>query len=105
MSDRGWKQAERRMARDVGSERIPVTGERHGADFEDGVAVYQLKVRKAIPAWLWEWLTGIQSTGRGKRKAGVLVLKRPRERDADAVVVLSWRDWCDLHGAPRTDAD
>lgn len=93
------------MARDVGSERIPVTGERHGADFEDGVAVYQLKVRKAIPAWLWEWLTGIQGTGLRKRKAGVLVLKRPRERDADAVVVLSWRDWCDLHGVPRTDAD
>jgi hypothetical protein len=105
MPDKGWKAAERRMARDVGSERIPVTGERHGADFEDSIAVYQLKVRKAIPAWLWDWLTGIQGTGRGKRKAGVLVLKRPRERDEDAVVVLSWRDWIDLHGAPRGDAN
>ncbi len=100
MADRGWKQAERRMARDVGSERIPVTGERAGADFEDGVAVYQLKVRKTIPSWLWEWLTGIQGAGLSKRKAGVLVLKRPRERDEDAVVILSWRDWVDLHGVP-----
>jgi len=88
------------MARDVGSERIPVTGERAGADFEDGVAVYQLKVRKTIPSWLWDWLTGIQGAGLRKRKAGVLVLKRPRERDEDAVVILSWRDWVDLHGVP-----
>jgi hypothetical protein len=98
VSDKGWKQAERRMARDVGCERIPVTGERHGADFTDGLCVYQLKVRRAIPGWLWDWLTGIQSAGRRADKVGVLVLKRPRERDADAVVVLSWADWCALHG-------
>lgn len=68
MADKGWKQAERRMARDVGCERIPVTGERHGADFADGLCVYQLKVRKAIPGWLWDWLEGIRT--------GFLVLVR-----------------------------
>lgn len=92
------------MARDVGTERIPVTGERHGSDFEDGIACYQLKVRRAIPGWLWDWLAGIQGTGQRRGKAGVLVLKRPRERDEDAVVVLSWRDWVELHGRPRADA-
>lgn len=104
MADKGWKAAERRMARDVGVERIPVTGERHGADFEDAIACYQLKVRRAIPGWLWDWLTGIQATGTRKGKAGVLVLKRPRERDEDAVVCLSWKDWVDLHGAPDADS-
>lgn len=100
MPDKGWKQAERRLARDVGCERIPVTGERHGADFEDGIAVYQLKVRKAIPSWLWLWLRGIRGTGQRKQKAGVLVLKHPGQKDTDAVVVLSWADWVDLHGKP-----
>ena len=47
-----WKAVERRMARDVGVERIPVTGERHGADFEDGIACYQVKCRRVIPGWL-----------------------------------------------------
>ena len=101
MADKGWKAAERRMARDVGSQRIPVTGERHGADFVDGIACYQLKVRRSIPGWLWDWLAGIQGTGRSKGKAGVLVMKRPGERDEDAVVVLSWRDWVELHGTPH----
>jgi len=104
MPDKAWKASERRMARDVGSERIPVTGERHGADFVDGVACYQLKVRRAIPGWLWTWLSGIQGAGQRQGKAGVLVLKHPRQRDEDAVVVLSWRDWTALHGTPTEDA-
>lgn len=100
MADKGWKKAERRMARDVGSERIPVTGERHGADFEDGIASYQLKVRRAIPGWLWTWLSGIQGHAKAKGKAGVLVLKHPRQQDEDALVVLSWKHWIELHGVP-----
>ena len=36
MTDKAWKAFERRLAHDVGTERIPVTGERDGADFEDG---------------------------------------------------------------------
>ena len=58
------------MARDVGSERIPVTGERDGADFQDGLCVYQLKVRKAIPKWLWVWLGGIVATRHAQRQGG-----------------------------------
>lgn len=78
-----------------------MTGERHGADFTDGVACYQLKVRRCIPGWLWGWLSGIQGTAKGKGKAGVLVLKQPRQQDAEAIVILSWRDWVELHGKPR----
>jgi hypothetical protein len=97
----GWKGVERRMARDVGTERIPVTGERHGADFEDGIAVYQVKCRRVIPGWLWGWLEGIQGTGKGKGKAGCLVLKTPNQRDEDALVVVSWKHWVELHGTPK----
>jgi hypothetical protein len=32
MADKAWKAFERRLCRDVGTERIPVTGGRHGAD-------------------------------------------------------------------------
>lgn len=105
MKNGSWKSVERRMARDVGTERIPVTGERHGSDFTDGIACYQLKVRRMLPAWLWAWLGGIQDTGRKQGKAGVLVLKLPRARDEEALVILSWRDWVDLHGDGRRRDD
>jgi len=35
---------ERRLARALGTERVPVTGERAGADFVDGVFAYQAKL-------------------------------------------------------------
>lgn len=89
------------MARDVGTERIPVTGERNGADFENAAFCFQLKVRSMLPSWLFEWLYGICDTAARKRKTGVLILKAPGMRDADAVVVLKWGDFVDLHGSIR----
>ena len=98
MPDKTWKAFERRMSKDIGTTRIPVTGERAGADAKAGMFCYQFKLRRALPSWLWEWLGGVQCVAEGDGKIGVLVLKRPRMRDEDAVVLLSWKDWKDLHG-------
>jgi hypothetical protein len=103
LKSRSWKAAETRFARDVGNERKPCDGSRDGADFEDGIAVYQLKVRRSIPNWLWLWLHGIQGTGAKTSRAGVLVLKHPGQQDEDALVVLSWKSWCELHGDAKRE--
>jgi hypothetical protein len=95
MTDRSWKSFERRLARDVGQQRIPVTGERAGADFEDGMFSYQAKLGRKMPAYLREWLTGIQGAREGK--IGVVVWKPKYAEDAGAVVLLAWRDWIALH--------
>jgi hypothetical protein len=50
VTDCAWKAFERRLARDIGSARIPVTGERAGADFQDGMFVYQAKLGRREPA-------------------------------------------------------
>lgn len=100
--DRGWKQFERRTSRDMGCERQPVTGERGGADnAAHPLFAFQMKLRRSLPVWLFRWLDGITSTATRDGKVGVLVLKRPRLEDGDAVVVLRWRDWVDLHGPVR----
>jgi hypothetical protein len=98
---RSWKAAETRFARDVGTERKPCDGSRAGADFADGLCAYQLKIRRAIPGWLWDWLGGIQASAKASGRCGVLVLKKPRQDDSEAVVVLSWKDWVDLHGTSK----
>lgn len=105
MADKRWKAAERRFARALGVERIPVTGERHGADFEDGIACYQLKSRRSIPRWLWGWLSGIQGTARTKDKCGVLLLHLPGQERGDALVVLSFKDWQEIVGVTAKEAD
>lgn len=105
MPDRGWKQFERRCCRDMGVERIPVTGERHGADGVTAMFAFQFKLRRSFPGWLWEWLAGIQGAAKASGRVGVLVLKKPRQRDAEALVVLSWGDWVALHGAIEKPRD
>ena len=98
MADRSWKAYERRCCRDVGTERIPVTGERNGADGQTSMFAFQFKLRRALPAWLFRWLAGIVEAGSRSGKVGVLVLKKPRMKDTEALVVLRWADWVDLHG-------
>jgi hypothetical protein len=88
MADRGWKRAERMMARDVGTSRIAVTGERHAADFVGGRCAYQLKVRRSLPRWLFGWLDGICGDARRREQIGVLILNLPRRPRRDALVIL-----------------
>lgn len=107
MSDRGWKQFERRLCRDVGVERQAVTGERDGADNQPhSVFCFQFKLRKVLPVYLWDWLAGIRGTAQRSGKTGILVVKRPRQRDTEALVILSWGDFIDLTGArPSASSD
>lgn len=108
MADKSWKAFERRIAARHGGQRIPVTGERHGADVLTPLFAIQTKLRKGFPTWLSDYLDGIRATAARHGKIGVLVLKAPRVRDANAMVLLSLKDWEDLHGKAcytATDGD
>ena len=100
MTARGtWKAAERRVAMDLGGSRIPVTGiDRDGADVVTPLFHVQVKLRKCLPVWLWAWLTGIRVQASMVGKVGILILKKPRQRDVDGIVVMSYSDFVDLHG-------
>ena len=58
----------------------------------------EVKLRKSLPVWLWAWLDGIRGTARPKGKIGLLILKKPRQRDTEGLVVLAYGDFIDLVG-------
>jgi hypothetical protein len=94
-----WKASERRIAEDLLGQRIPVTGvDRAGADVVTSLFHVQVKLRKSLPQWLWGWLSGIVGDAAPHMKIGVLVLKKPRQRDAEGLVVLRYGDFVDLVG-------
>lgn len=96
-----WKAAERRVAADLGGRRIPVTGiDRHGADVVTPRFHIQVKLRKALPVWLWQWLDGIRWDAAPEQKIGILILKLPRQRDDEGLVVMAYGDFVALHGDP-----
>lgn len=93
-----WKARERRIAVDLGGQRIPVTGiDRDGADVVTPLFHVQAKLRRSLPSWLWKWMGGIVATT-PEPKVGVLVLMTPGQDQKDALVVLRYRDFLDLHG-------
>lgn len=101
MPDASWKALERRLAKACGTTRIPVTGERHGADFETPMFCFQAKRRKGeFPKTVASWLSQIRGTAakRSPEKVGVVIIQKPGGRDADALVVVSFKDWLELHG-------
>jgi hypothetical protein len=94
-----WKASERRVADDLLGQRIPVTGiDRDGADVVTPLFHVQVKLRKSLPQWIWNWLGGIVGDAARHRKIGVLILKKPRQRDAEGLVVLRYEDFVDLVG-------
>lgn len=99
MADKSWKAFERSLAKAVGTERIPVSGREGDCDFEDGAFRYQAKRRgRAISKQLSDWLDATRTRATAHGKTGVLVVHRARRSVGDAVVLLSFKDWCDWHG-------
>jgi len=100
MTARGtWKASERGVAKDLGGQRIPVTGvDRDGADVRTPLFCAQVKLRKALPQWLWDWLSGIRNDAQPSGRVGILVLLKPRQKRRDGLVVMSYGDFVDLHG-------
>lgn len=105
MSDKGWKKFERRVAHDHGCERIPVTGERHGADARNSMFSFQTKLRKAIPKCVREWSDQICATAARDGTIGVVIMKEPKMHDNNALVIVRYRDWVALHGTPGERSD
>ena len=92
------------MAKALGVERIPVSGrqkDKHGADFQDGLVMYQAKQGYDQPGYILGWLRGICTTAEKHNKLGAVVWKKKGKGMEDAVVVIRFEDWVQLHGKPN----
>lgn len=95
-----WKKFERECARDVGVERNPCDGSREQADFDDAMFRYSAKRRKdCLPKEILEWLDRAQlaALAEGKGRVPVVVIQRRGFNRGEAVVLLRWADWRELH--------
>jgi hypothetical protein len=99
MADKSWKAFERRISRDHGVERAPVTGERDASDaMPHPMFCFQMKLRKAIPKCIRAWSDSIHASAQKTGKCGVLIVKEPGKHDDNALVIVRYKDWIDLHG-------
>jgi len=64
----------------------------------------QAKLRKSLPVWLWQWMSGIVGST-PIEKVGILVLMKPGQEQKDALVVLRYGDFVDLCGSLRREEE
>lgn len=104
MSDRTWKASERQHAKQLGLERIPVTGRQRdigGADYEDGLICYSHKHAYNQPGYILGWLRAIcaYAARQDPSKLGAIVWHKKGGRRDDSLVVMRFSDWVQLHGS------
>jgi len=105
MADKNWKRAERRAAARLGGRRIPVTGERNGADVIAPRIAAQIKYSRRRPAFLAEWLDGIVANAATTSRFGLVVWVDVRERIDDAIVLVRLGDFARLTDSTDGPAD
>lgn len=93
MTDKAWKQFERRVAKIFGGVRRGPTGD-DGPDILTDAWSIQCKLRKSIPAWLHSALWNAVRGATGEQ-IGFAVIKRSGRgyTDDDALVVLRLADF------------
>ncbi len=92
-----WKACERRIAKLLGGQRIPVTGRQRGEtpDIEHEALSIEVKSRKFLPAWLLDALNQAQAASKDGKKMPVVVLHQDHAPYAHSLVVLKLKDFAD----------
>ena len=100
MADRAWKAFERRVARLLGTERIPSgwwgTIQSDAPDVETDRLSIQVKLGYQQPSYLREWLSGIVAVAAGRGRTGVVVWSPKRGKTDDALVIMRLADFVRL---------
>ena len=94
MADKGFKQYERRIARQFGVHRTPLSGRnsRHTAsDTLHAKLFIDTKVRREVRT-LWRLFRVLEDLARQEQKRPVLIGKGPRADDQDSIAACRLKD-------------
>lgn len=101
--DKLWKAAERKIAKLLGGERIPVSGRQRGfsADIAHDEFSIEVKHRQSLPDWILEATEQAEASQRGEQ-IPLVVLHKKGVKYEDSLAILRVRDIIKLSAAYRT---
>lgn len=78
MVDKAWKACERRVAKYIGGERVPITGRQRGdaPDIAHNWLSVEVKYRKALPAWLKDAMHQAKASARCSQTPIVILCEK-----------------------------
>ena len=74
MADKAWKACERRIAKYIGGERVPITGRARGSapDIDHAWLSIEVKYRKKLPDWMHDAMSQAKASARGNQMPVVI---------------------------------
>ena len=102
MADKLWKQHERRTARLLGGERVPVSGRGDGPDVAHPWLSIECKHRRTLPQWLLKALDQAKRAAKGEQLPVAILHEQGRR---DSLVVMTLSDFVDLFGPVPAEGD
>uniref|UniRef100_A0A6M3L9Z8 Uncharacterized protein n=1 Tax=viral metagenome TaxID=1070528 RepID=A0A6M3L9Z8_9ZZZZ len=98
MTDKLWKQTERRIAKLLGAGRNPVgTGK---ADANSSWLQIEVKEREKLPEWLTKEMTKVRARC-GPSQLGIVVLHEKGKHTGKDMVFISLADYIDWYGTGK----
>lgn len=96
MADKAWKAAERRVAKYVSGERVPITGRQRGdaPDIEHRWLSIELKYRKNLPAWFKDAMNQAELSAR-TRQLPVVIMIEKGQPVGEAFIMCKLKDFKD----------
>lgn len=89
MRNSTWKSVERALAKEIGGERVPITGRSRGSapDIEDPRLSIEVKHRKKLPDWIHEAMEQAEASNKAN-KIPTVILHEKSQRYNRSFVVL-----------------
>ena len=80
MADKAWKACERRAAKYIGGERVPITGRSRGSapDIEHNWLSVEVKYRKSLPQWIHDAMDQAVASKRQRQVPIVILCEKGR---------------------------
>lgn len=98
MADKAWKACERRVAKYIGGERVPITGRQRGSapDIQHPWLSPEVKYRsktsgECIPKWLHEAMAQAEASARTRQMPCVILVEKGQEV-GEAFICFRLRD-------------
>lgn len=94
MTDKAWKACERRVAKYIGGERVPITGRQRGdvPDIEHNFLVPEVKYKNKMPAWIYDALNQAEAAQRRTSQMPCVILVEKGQKIGDALIVFRLGD-------------
>ena len=93
MSDKAWKACERRVAKYIGGERVPITGRQRGdvPDIKHAWLCPEVKYRQKISKFLHDAMRQAVAAVRGKQMPCVILCEKGQDT-GDAYIIFRLED-------------